>query len=64
MDRERLRYLIAREGNEAAKTWALQTLRMYRTYLLNPKSKHILHRRAMIQSYLNLKRFYFTGVKI
>ena len=61
MDKERLRYLIARDGNEEAKAWALDTLRLYRKYLLNPKSKHILQRGAMIQSYLNLKRFYFTG---
>lgn len=55
---KRINFLVDRDGYEEAKNFALRTLRMYRTMVLDEKTR--VTQRAMIQSYLVLKRFYFS----
>ena len=55
---KRINFLVDRDGYEEAKNFALRTLRMYRTMVLDEKTR--VTQRAMVQSYLVLKRFHFT----
>lgn len=53
----RLQFLIKRDGYRAASEFALRALRMYRKMILDEKSR--VTDRAMVDSYLTLKEFYF-----
>lgn len=56
LERGRLAFLIARDGIEAARRWALETARRYRRVVVLGQT-HTMYRRALIQRYLELKRF-------
>jgi hypothetical protein len=53
---ERIAFLIARDGEEKARAWALDTARSYRKVVIEGKT-HRLYRKEMMRSYLELKRF-------
>lgn len=53
---ERISFLIARDGVEAAAQWALATARSYRKVVVIGKT-HTMYRRSLIESSLELKRF-------
>lgn len=56
----RIRFLIDRDGLEAAAGWAGRTMRTYRRVLLDQRAT--MYRRPLIESYLALKRFR-TGLR-
>lgn len=53
---QRISFLIARDGRESAKAWALDAARGYRKVLLK-RQTHLMYRTPMIRAYLELKRF-------
>lgn len=63
----RINFVTSRDGLPETKSWALRTLRIYRTAVLKngrdgSKPHHASfaeYRRGFIESYLQLKRFYY-----
>src|SRR5512145_1008501 len=51
----RLRFLVRRDGVQAAVEWAGRTMRTYRQVVLQHRAT--MYRRPLIESYLALKRF-------
>lgn len=58
-ERERLAFLVQRDGAEAAAEWARRTMRIYRRALLAPR--HFAgapeYRRRFIEAYCEFKRW-------
>jgi len=66
-ERNRIAFMVARDGPNASRDWALKVLRIYRTAVLqngqNGLSSHFASNKefkfSYIRSYLELKQFYF-----
>lgn len=56
---QRLRFLVARDGPDAARDWARVTMRTYRRVVRgrNAQRSHALYRRPLVESYCALRRF-------
>lgn len=55
----RIAFLVARDGEKAAKAWCLEAAKTYRRVVLLRRT-HTLYRRQMIAAYLDLKRYGLT----
>ena len=58
----RIAFLIARDGEPAARAWCLDACRTYRKVVLLRRT-HTLYRRGLIARYLELKRFALGAVR-
>jgi hypothetical protein len=56
---QRLRFLVARDGPDAARDWARTTMRTYRRVVLEKggQRSHGLYRAALVESYCAFRRF-------
>lgn len=63
-EKARLEFLIARDGINAAKLFARRTAGLYRKALLHEGhyARNREFRKKFILSYLELKRFAYTGI--
>jgi hypothetical protein len=58
-ERDRLAFLVRRDGAEAAAEWARRTLRIYRRALLTPRhfARAPEYRRRFVEAYCEFKRW-------
>lgn len=58
-ERQRLGFLVERDGTEAAEKWARRTMQIYRRAVLTPRhfASMAQYRRRFIESYCEFKRW-------
>lgn len=59
--RQRIDFLIQRDGVAAARVWALGAVQQYRRAVLD-RTRYTMYRRPFIEAYCQLKRFALTGM--